>query len=798
MTEGTLNDQQRIEAVYDLLKYCRNPGHQVTVGLRLGRALEVQTAPDGRDDARLALALEQVVTSERELLRRNMGVPQHDQEEQPTVEEIFREDQATKNTKLELLSLIWAYYFHNIPLETLAGIYGRVTKTVENKLERGRREVADLIVRREDGLLPAGRSASAPLQPEPKRPEVVEVDLLTKNDRASRHHRAIMLERVRKFWITDALEHSLHQSILLQINMHYAPQAVAHPWDALVQRPDQAAQPLPNGTSIINVYDEAVGELLILGEPGTGKTTALLELTRDLLARAEQVLEFPMPVIFNLASWANQRLPLANWLIDELKIRYAIPHKIAQDWIDSLQVLPLLDGLDEVIPEYRAACVDAINTFRGEQGALSLVVCCRTSDYLKLHVRLELRAAIELRPMTLAQIDNYLVQLGTSTAPLRSALHNSAGLQELAQTPLFLHVLISTYAEHAPEALADLDSIEINPQRLFDAYVDRALKRRGPASQYRLEQTIRSLEWLAYTMEQKSQRILLIEWMQPNWLPTAAERQRYMRLVGLARGVIVGGAVGVLGAVIIMMLPVVVGWPYNIIEVTPTTVLISELVGGGVFALFLGIVGLRASRNKKEPIHPVETLSWPEKTTRKALAVGLGFTLINVLIFSWVYGIASGLTYGLGTGIPLGLLILAADMIGGEIEAEEKTSPNQGIKRSGYNALRVGLGLGLPVGAPMGLIPAFSNDFSFLLVFALPTGLAMSVMMALFFGGGAFLKHMLLRRMLNHANLIPKDYAHFLDYASERILLRKVGNGYMFVHPLIASYFAERYTGPDV
>ena len=36
---------------------------------------------------------------------------------------------------------------------------------------------------------------------------------------------------------------------------------------------------------------------------------------------------------------------------------------------------------------------------------------------------------------------------------------------------------------------------------------------------------------------------------------------------------------------------------------------------------------------------------------------------------------------------------------------------------------------------------------------------------------------------------MPSDYIHFLDYAAERNLLRKVGGGYMFVHALLLDYF---------
>ena len=36
---------------------------------------------------------------------------------------------------------------------------------------------------------------------------------------------------------------------------------------------------------------------------------------------------------------------------------------------------------------------------------------------------------------------------------------------------------------------------------------------------------------------------------------------------------------------------------------------------------------------------------------------------------------------------------------------------------------------------------------------------------------------------------MPWNYPRFLDYAAERILLRKVGGGYIFTHRLLLEYF---------
>jgi hypothetical protein len=48
-----------------------------------------------------------------------------------------------------------------------------------------------------------------------------------------------------------------------------------------------------------------------------------------------------------------------------------------------------------------------------------------------------------------------------------------------------------------------------------------------------------------------------------------------------------------------------------------------------------------------------------------------------------------------------------------------------------------------------------------------------------------------LRFLLLCARLVPFNYARFLDYAAERILLRKVGGGYIFVHRLLLEHFAD-------
>ena len=41
--------------------------------------------------------------------------------------------------------------------------------------------------------------------------------------------------------------------------------------------------------------------------------------------------------------------------------------------------------------------------------------------------------------------------------------------------------------------------------------------------------------------------------------------------------------------------------------------------------------------------------------------------------------------------------------------------------------------------------------------------------------------------------LYPWSLVRFLDYAAERIFLRKIGGGFMFIHPMLMDYFASLY-----
>ncbi len=654
----------------------------------------------------------------------------------------------------------------------------------------------------------------------------------------SRQNELNLLKKVRTFWIRGVLDKSLYTEARLALGLEAHPEAVARPWEELVQMPGQTTpQPLPPGTMIRQVYDEADGQLLILGAPGAGKTTLLLDLIRDLLARAFRSESHPLPVVFHLSSWAAKHPPLAAWLADELNKRYDVPRKTARGWVAEDRILPLLDGLDEVQAERRSACVEAINTFRQEHGLGPLVVCSRTAEYQALATRIEVTTAVLIQSLTREQVDGYLATLGEPVSGLRQALAKDEELSELADNPLMLSILLLTYqgqpaaslVETAAAACESDGSVSSVRTRVFAAYVARMFDRRGKDTHYRPDQTLHWLAWLAQEMMQQEQSIFFLEHLQPGWLPSRTAVWLYALTDRLGFGLVIGLTAGLLASLLAWLLfgqvgglitglttgvlaglfggssatpfgfrrqlghyarDAILGW--LVLGLVASTVYatyfnygpVDGLSAGLIAGLVGGLAGLLTGRPSVRPRHisVVETLRWlPAKAISRAtigLVVGLSVGLVYGLFYGWELGFVTGIVYGFFGGLIYGIL---GGLVGGEVEA--KMTPNQGIRRSFRSALFIGLGIGLMVALFCTLI---GRPF-----YGLGYGMNIGVALGLAFGGYACLSHFALRLVLWRQGTVPWSYMRFLDYATERIFMRKVGGGYIFVHRLLQEYFAS-------
>ncbi len=208
--------------------------------------------------------------------------------------------------------------------------------------------------------------------------------------------------------------------------------------------------------------------------------------------------------------------------------------------------------------------------------------------------------------------------------------------------------------------------------------------------------------------------------------------------------------------------------------------LIAGLIGGLAGGLSGGLMVGWLFVGREIQLTEIATWSW-----RKGLIFGLFAMLIVGPIFGLIVGLSGGLIVGLFAGLVVGLIGgLSGKLTWRELQVRSK--PNYGVQLSGRNGFIIGLIFGLSGGLIFGLSDGLSNGLFFGLYFGLFFGL--------FFGGDAYLKHYLLRWLLARYKYLPFKLEPFLDEMVGRILLRKVGGGYIFIHRMLLEYFASLET----
>lgn len=605
-----------------------------------------------------------------------------------------------------------------------------------------------------------------------------------------------MLEAVREIWIKGVLEQSLYNVARLELGLTTQPDAVQDVWQVIVQRPDQPQRRLSSGIRISTVFDELGRGLLILGAPGSGKTTLLLELTHDLLDRAEGHPNHPIPVVFNLSSWAVRQAPLDDWLVDELSERYQVPRKHATSWVAKDLILPLLDGLDEVALGCRSNCAEAINIFRKEHGLTPVAVCSRVADYEALTIRLQLTGAVRVQSLTREQTRDYLAQAGARLVGVQAALHDDEILWELFDTPLMLSIAALAYQGRSAAELQTSGTLEERKTLLFAAYTDAMFKRRGKMLLYSSQQTIQWLAWLAFAMASHNQSMFYLEWMQPNWL-SSKWQQKIVSLGAIVLSGLIGGLVGVL-----------VGSVFSRPHFGQYLGLGMALSG----ALF-GLVNVLWKRNTERnlEIQPIETVRWVWAKAREnwvsrlknGILVGGLVGALLMVGFYWFDGPKESLVgYVIfGAVLVCPVCALVNILIGGLVTSDITTRviPNEGIRRSLRNSLLLTF-FSMLIGGLIGVLISGGITISLGIVhqahllFAVMFGAAVGVVVGLFVGlrtgGTACFQHLILRLLLWRNGFSPWHYVCFLDYATERVFLRRVGGGYIFIHRMLLEYFA--------
>lgn len=572
--------------------------------------------------------------------------------------------------------------------------------------------------------------------------------------------RKTLLNKVKDFWIEGFLKPSLYGNNTIDLDWQNSPNAVQHTFktEDIPVELDESFDKLQT-TDILNQTGQGK-TLLILGEPGSGKTIALLQLAKKAIEQTEQDSTKPIPVVFNLSSWGQKQQAIEKWLIEELKDKYQVPLTWSEPWIKQEQLILLLDGLDEVQAGKRDACVRALNQFITAHNLTEMVVCSRVKDYQALTERLQLSSAICIKPLSRAKLYQSLDRAGASLAGLKTLLQQDKELEQFAQTPLILNIMSVAYQDWTiKDLLREFLSSEDRYRHLFDSYIERVLRHRVSGTreqqknspQYPQEKVLHWLSWLAATMVDESKIIFLIEKMQPILLESRSEKIWY-RILGI----------GIARSSKEITLFEQMSWSWKRAK--------SGFIGEARRGLMVGLkVGLSFGAI-------IGLLIWKSDSGAEGIFVGLIFGLLGGLVIGLFF---TGLIFGLNSGLS-------------STEVKQRTVPNQGIWNSKKNSQKIGLIGGLIYGlmiAPLGL---FWGTRGVIAVgwFGWCCG---GFLLKMLNGGATCIQHFNLRLILHRKGCIPWNYARFLDYASDRLLMKKVGGGYIFYHRMLMEHFAQRH-----
>ncbi|MCX5962068.1 MAG: hypothetical protein NT070_02685 [Cyanobacteria bacterium] len=292
---------------------------------------------------------------------------------------------------------------------------------------------------------------------------------------------------------------------------------------------------LPPQIKIIEVFrwPDVSGRLLILGHPGAGKTTTLLELAQELLVEAKELESKRIPHVFELSRW-EESMSIVEYLAIELERKpYYLDLAVGRGIAGSGQLLPLFDGLDELRnPKTISTAMVAINEYLKGGEERDAVVCCRMLDYGLASEKLrELNGAIELQPLSEEAIQEYLKAVNKSNlwalVEQNPALlkEDPSGMPPLLKIPLFL----SVFARANPTVAVKSEG------ELWDAYIVKQLglstdqlSGKGYKPYKKVEEPTQkqSKHYLIFLAQQlqRTEPEFLVQDMDPDWLTTLSQR----------------------------------------------------------------------------------------------------------------------------------------------------------------------------------------------------------------------------------------------------------------------------------
>jgi serine/threonine protein kinase len=629
--------------------------------------------------------------------------------------------------------------------------------------------------------------------------------------------------KVQEFWIEGVLRASLSTAL------PSPPRTLEQELVAGLGQDLQAPPPslVPEARSTAELFEHHGRSALIVGSAGSGKTTQLLLVARQLLESFKE----EVPVVLTLSSWKGERWELEEWLTGELRSKYQVPIALSHAWLRRGLILPLLDGLDEVPAKYRSAAIRSINRAIGHGRLPGLLVTSRSKEYFDSDVRLGLSLGLRLHPLRSAAVDE-LRELRSPFARLSPEQWHT--LRPLLDSPLALSLLSSALGSGplpfapTPRGTAQLDD-------LLDVYTEQMIHRSGKA---RLpcdpREFLEVVAQLAHEMNREQTDIFAPDGVQPSWLDGARAKVIYALVSRcVAAGVYASSLILSFGLTPLYNGGLPTGFEFGCVLAGFTTLTVGGVHGAaaarGLISSARRRIGARQHWTRVAVLavvsgainaallgswanHPMAAVMAGEVAVLAAPLVSphaeIGdvrgdIRLVDRLRFSVakalrsaIFGVAAGIIAALvandaGNGVTAmsvvilyltGICFLFGGLRGRQVSTGAR--PYTCLIHSCQWSVALGV-LAIPLAALPTAI-TYGGHYGFYV------GLTTGAVLWLWYGGMALVQYVVLRAMLSLQGARYFRTA-YLEAAADRALLHRLGSGYLFVHPMLRANVARRW-----
>lgn len=520
-------------------------------------------------------------------------------------------------------------------------------------------------------------------------------------------------------------------------------------------------------------------QLVVLGEPGAGKTVLAILLTLGLLQHRRRA-GGPVPVMLALASWDPDAEHLDTWLNRRLVEEYPALGDVAATLVAAGRVMPILDGLDEISHARHAAAIEALD--RAGAGGRPFAVTCRSSEYEAAVAAggrvLATAAVVEIEPVG---VEDAIAFLAAGTVPgdgrwnpvyahLRA--HPHGPLAAALSTPLAVWLARNAYLhpDTDPADLVGFTSAHAIENHLLDRLIPSLYRRvpPGPTSRtsprYAPADAQRWLTFLATHLHRQHTRDLAW-WQLHHAVPPPVTGTIYGLGAGLLTGLgvgLAGDAAGLAGGLPLLM-----------------TAFIAALVPSVVFGLIVRFAWSARHIPGRTVVRLYGRLRQLARTTGKRLPFGGCISVVVVLATTWLTGFGTALLLGAGSGFAAAVVAAVADW--STVPVDELSAPSPvSVLRADRSVARVraltqGIGLMAAVGVLVGVVFGDIAGLAAAAVAASAGALA---------GGfdSAWGLFQVARAWLAMRGQLPRDCIRFLEDAHRRGVLRQAGAVYQFRH----------------